>query len=61
MSGLYWVIGGAVLVAAVLIGTSLVGNRPAEAPSAAGGKSVNRNVMGSATAKVKLVEYGDYL
>ncbi|HWI50821.1 MAG TPA: hypothetical protein VNT01_01605 [Symbiobacteriaceae bacterium] len=61
---LWWVAGVAVIAVGVLISISLIGRNNNTA--ATGGKSdaevhANRNVKGAETAKVKLVEYSDFL
>lgn len=72
-TGIWWVAGAAVAAVAVLIALSLSGAKPkggdgpaAVAPGAHGVVSdaelgAVRNKLGQDDAKVKLVEFGDYL
>lgn len=57
-----WMVGGlAVVAVAVVIGISLMLKPdPAPTPTASGASGAQPNVRGSATAKVTLIEYGDY-
>lgn len=59
-SSIWLVVGGAVVAAAVLIAASLQPSRSPEPTPGPGAENL-RNEKGPATAKVTVVEYGDYL
>lgn len=65
--GLWWVIGAAVVAAVAMIGVAVMSAKPevepTKTPAASADASMNaeRTTWGNKSAKVELVEYGDYL
>lgn len=63
-TGIWWVAGVAVVAAGILVAISLGGGRKADTVPTAGATGTVQGAVttrGSATAKLKVVEYGDYL
>lgn|GEM_PF-4364945 len=62
-NGLWWVVAVAVVGVAAFIGISLAGKGPKADPNAKTDAqyAAERNIKGKTTAKVNVVEWGDYL